>query len=327
MPANLTPDYREAERQYRQARGPEEKLAALRRMLATIPKHKGTEKLQADIKQRISRLNEALQRQAHRKGFAVRVEREGAGQVVVVGPPNAGKSSLVRALTGVETEVADYPYTTRKPVPAMMPYRDVRVQLVDMPPVSSAHVEDWIPNLVRTCDAALLVADLGTDEVLEQVEDCLAALEARKIRLVGAVSEPDPWASIAEKRARLVAAKADAAGARERWDALAALYAERLPALAVSAATAQGLEALREEIFALLDRIRVYSKRPGHTAEREPFVLPRGSTVLDFAREVHGELAERLAYARIWGEGKFDGQRVQKDHVLGDGDIVELHAG
>jgi len=327
MPANLTPEYREAERGFREAKTPEEKLAALKRMLTTIPKHKGTDKLQGDIKRRIARLNHELQSQSKKKGFSIKVDREGIGQVVVVGPPNVGKSQLVAALSGVETEVAPYPYSTQMPAPAMMPYEDVLVQLVDLPPVSSTHTEAWLPNIVRTADAALLVADLGSADVLDQTEDCLATLENRKIRLVGNEPDQDPWASVVEKKTRLVGTRLDLPDAAETWKVVQDLYGERFETSAVSGETRENIDELRLEIFRMLRVVRVYSKPPGREPDKtKPFVLPEGSTLMDFARTVHHDFENRLKFARVWGHGKFDGQRATKAYPLADGDVIELHA-
>jgi hypothetical protein len=325
MPANLTPDYLAAEEAFRRAKTPEEKLAAVRRMLATLPKHKGTEKIHADLRRRLARLNEEIQSQARKRGHSIHVEREGAGQVAVVGPPNSGKSTLVAALSGVAVPIGAHPYTTRAPVPAMMPYEDIRIQLVDLPPVSSEHAEGWVANLVRNADAALLVVDLSREDVLERAEDCLAVLEQKKVRLVGGEPAREAWAPVVEKRARLVGSKLDLPGARDRWEPVRDVYGEKLRPIAVSGATLEGVESLRQEIFRLLRVVRVYSKPPHKPPDRSrPFVLPEGSTVLELAEAIHRDLAGHLKFARIWGHGKFQGQRVTKDHVLTDGDIVEL---
>jgi len=326
MPANLTPAYRDAEKSYREAKSPEEKLAALRRMLTTIPKHKGTDKLQGDIKRRISRLNDHIQTQSKKKGFSVKVEREGIGQVVVVGPPNAGKSQLAATLSGVELGVAPYPYSTQMPVPAMMPYEDVHVQLVDLPPVSSTHTESWLPNIVRTADTALLVVDLASPDLLDETEDCLSTLEEKKIRLVGRDPDQDPWVSVVEKETRLVGTKLDLLDAAETWKIVQDLYGERFEMMAVSGETREGIEELRLEIFGMLRVVRVYSKPPHREPDRtKPFVLPQGSTLMDFARVVHHDFENNLKFARVWGHGKFDGQRATKDYALFDGDVIELH--
>jgi len=142
MPANLTPDYLAAERDYKQAATPAERIAALERMLATVPKHKGTEKIQADLKRRLSQARKESTKKgaAHSVPFYL-VEKEGAGQVVLLGPPNAGKSQLVAALTHAHPEVADYPFTTRLPTPGMMSYQNVQIQLIDLPPLSEEFME------------------------------------------------------------------------------------------------------------------------------------------------------------------------------------------
>jgi len=326
MPTNLTPEYRKAEQELKRARSPEEKVAALNLMLSTIPKHKGTEKLQADIKRRLAKLRTQAEQQEKKRGFSIHVEREGAGQVAVVGPPNAGKSRLVAALSGVELEVADYPFTTQRPHPAMMPFEDVQVQLVDLPPVSAEHTESWIPGIVRNADLSLVVIDLSSPDALEQAEETLTILAKNKVELVGHVVDADGSASIVERQALLIGNKLDADGAADTAGLLAGIYDGRLPLRPVSAARGDGLEELRSQIYVLLRLVRVYSKPPHHEPEMDrPYVLPDGSTLHDFASRVHRDFADKLKFARVWGHGKFDGQRVNKDHVLCDKEVVELH--
>src|SRR5438477_183284 len=223
MPANLSPEYKAAEAAYRKAREPRERLECLREMLRTIPKHKGTEHLQADIKARIKDLAEDLEGGrrgggGHSGGPALVVRPEGAAQVALIGPPNAGKSSLHARLTGSAAHVAPYPYTTQFPEPGMLPHQDIHFQLVDLPPVAREHPVAW----------------LGV--------------------------------------------------------------------------------------------VRIYTKAPGHAPDKgRPFTLRRGQTVDDLARLIHKDLVRSLKYARVWGHCEFDGQHVGHGHVLGDGDIVELH--
>jgi len=169
MPANLTAQYKAAEERYRQASGHEEKLDGLREMLALLPKHKGTEKLQADLKKRISKLEEEgehVAKSGHRGPDPGHVKKEGAGQWVILGPPNAGKSSLLAALTNAHPEIADYPFTTRVPQPGMMPFEDALVQLVDTPAAAPEHAESFLPNLARNADGLLLVLDVTADDVV-----------------------------------------------------------------------------------------------------------------------------------------------------------------
>lgn len=332
MPANLTPEYLAAEQRYRQASSPQERLEALEEMLRTVPKHKGTEKLQADIKRKIARLRQEMQT---RRGGAraqpfFHVPREGAGQVVLVGPPNAGKSSLLAALTNATPEVAPYPMTTRAPQPGMMAFENVQVQLVDTPPVCPEFDEGWLYGLIRGADAAVLVLDASDDGVL-YLQDSLELLPKNRVFLVGeeADAADDPALPRgARKRTVVVANKCDLPGAQENLSVLLELFGDRLPGppLPVSATRGDGLEKLRGRIFRVLCKIRVYSKPPGRKPDLDsPFVLPEGATVREAAEVIHKELAENLKFARLWGRG-YQGQMVGRDHVLHDGDVLELHA-
>jgi ribosome-interacting GTPase 1 len=325
MPANLTPDYLQAEQRFKSAKTNEDKVKALEEMLATIPRHKGTEKMQADLKRRLSKLRaEQERRPASRAGIMHRVEREGAGQVALVGPPNSGKSLLVRRFTHAMPEVADYPFTTRAPLPGMMPFEDVQVQLVDLPPVHPDFPESWLYQIIRNADAALLVVDLSDPDLLEDLETTLGQVANAKVQL----SREDPpnapgWL---RKRTLLVANKIDAPGAQEDLEILRKLYGARFPLARASAETGEGLEPLRQAVFEMLELIRVYTKAPGKKLERTaPYVLKRGSRLIDLAAHVHQDFLTQLKYARVWGHGKFEGQMVNRDHLLEDKDVVELH--
>lgn len=329
MPANLTPDYLAAEQRFREAVTLEDKLDALEEMLATIPKHKGTEKMQADIKRRMARIRAELasRPQAARRRSLYRVERHGAGQVVLAGPPNAGKSRLLGSLSNAAPEVAPYPFTTRFPVAGMMPFENVQVQLVDLPPLARGMTPGEVLGLVRAADAVLLVFDLGDDDLLSQVDEVLGMLQDARITLVGE-GRSDRF----RKRALVVGNKADLPGAMDHLELLEGMCAappgghEPLPVLAISAASGLHLEELRGRIFSLLEKIRVYPKAPGRRVEFDsPLVLPRGSTVLEAAEDLHKDIARNLKYARIWSSRTFDGQMVPRDFVLEEGDVVEFH--
>jgi len=329
MPANLTPEYLEAERKFRTATTLEEKLAALEEMLATLPKHKGTEKMQADIRRRIAKLRQEAGRRsgtARHKPF-YHVEKEGAGQVILVGPPNSGKSSLLARLTHATPEIAAYPFTTRLPMPGMMEFENVQIQLVDMPPLAPSYTEPWMLALVRQADAALLVFDLADDDVLTRIEETVSLLEQANISLGAQLpAELEGKRSAMFKRALVVGTKLDLPEARDHVELVREWLGERFRLLPVSTQTGENLEVLRREVYDLLGIIRVYTKEPGKKPDlTTPFVLKRGSTVADVARAIHRDFVERLKYARIWGAGRFDGQLVHRDHVLQDGDIVELH--
>lgn len=328
MPANLTPEYLQAEEDFRKATTVEEKIEALQRMLALLPKHKGTERIQADLKRRLAKLKEMEQQQRAKRGGSADpfyIPRHGAGQVVTIGFPNVGKSLLLSVLSGVQLEVADYPYTTQRPYPVMMTYENLQIQLVDTPPIVD-EVEPAFAGMVRRADEALLIVDLSTDNCFEQAEALMKGLEARRLKLVKEPKEDKPENSIVERAAILVGNKLDELEAEERFVLLQETYRDRLAMIAVSAKEKIGLDELKRMIFENLRIIRVYSKPPGKEPQLDkPFVLRKGATILDFAEEVHREFPERLKYAKVWGSAEFPGQPVSKDFVLQDGDIVELH--
>ncbi len=331
MPANLTPQYHKAEQAYREAKSASEKLARLEEMYALLPKHKGTEKMQSDLKQRMSALRrEEGQEHARKKAAGELVEKEGAGQIVLLGAPNVGKSQLLAAVTHAKPEIHEYPFTTQRAQPGMMKFEDVQIQLVDMPAISSRTYDagpTWIPDTVRRANGALLIVDLSSDDVLDQAQVVLDGLRAIKLILCKAPPQnPAPEDHNTYRRTVLVANKCDVHGAADRLKILEDFYDEQLPIIVISAVAGTGLDDLRKSVFDMLGVMRVYSKVPGKPADMdEPFVLPAGSTVLDMARTVHKELAEHLVRARIWGKGAYAGQAVSRDHVLADGDVVELH--
>jgi len=331
MPANLTPQYMSAEQRFKQASTHEEKITCLEEMLRVIPKHKGTDKLQADLKRRLSKLRQEAQKAAAtRRGYTLSVEAEGAGQIVMVGPPNVGKSALLAALTKATPEVADYPFTTRRPMPGMMFLENVQIQLVDMPPISHESMESWMSQITRNADAILLVVDLGDSAVLDAVELIAEVLQEWKILPAARPLTPEEEdtldVGVVPRRALLLGNKWDVPASKDNWDIIQELYSTRWPTLAVSATHGYNLEALRRALYTLLDIVRVYTKAPGKKPDlTAPFTMPRGSTVVEVAATVHKDFATHLKFARIWGTEKYDGQMVQRDYIVQEGDVIELH--
>lgn len=337
MPANLTPAYKAAEAAYKQASDPKERLELLREMLRVIPKHKGTDHLQADIKSKMKELTEALagpKKGGARGGPPTSFRPEGAGQVALVGPPNTGKSSLHAHVTGSHTEIGPYPFTTQFPQPGMMPYLDIAFQLIDMPPISSQHPIPWIGNTLQSADGCLLVVDLGHPECVEETLAVHEILADRKVRLTSTwpsdddqIGDPDdpftkylPTLLVATKSDR----SADPVADLEVFEELSGL---NYPFIAISIEQGLGLEQLGAELFRRLEVVRVYSKAPGKEPDMDrPFTLRKGQTVEDLAEQVHRDIAAGLQFARVWGDESFDGQHVGRDHVLIDGDVIELHA-
>ena len=314
MPANLPPQYFEAEKRYRSAKDIADKIAALEEMLAIMPKHKGTDHLKADLRRKIARLTTESERKLATQRTSMVIEKEGAAQVVVIGLPNAGKSQLVGSITGATPTVGEYPFTTRSPAPGMMPFENIQVQLIDTPPMTTSSIEPWLPNMIRRADAMLVVVDL-TDAPLDQMTAITAQLENKGIAM-----------GQHGVKALIVANKIDAGNAMHNFQALQHHYQGRLPVIAISAKERISLEELKRKIYETLDVIRVYTKSPGEKADlTDPIVLDRGSTLQDAAAAVHKDFARKLKFARIWGSGKHDGVMAKRDHILQDGDVVELH--
>ncbi|PWB75295.1 GTP-binding protein [candidate division GN15 bacterium] len=330
MPANLPPQYYELERAFKDEKDPHEKLRLAQELLRIMPKHKGTDKLQADMKAKISQLkkqcDEGGQQHGARKAPAHdHIEREGAGQVILIGAPNVGKSSLLESLTHAKPLVADYPYTTREPLTGMMTYETIQIQLIDTPPISDEMYEPYMANLIRNADIVALVCDTTDKDCLSRVDFVLQTLEQKHIILRPDLSHQSDDPRNYTKRTIVCAHKAfeddSAAGTavvRGRFDGYTVLE--------TSVLDDASLNQFKKAVFDSLGIIRVYTKHIGHeVALVDPVILPSGSTVEDAAISIHKDFGANLKFAKIWGQGKFDGQRVQRDFQLSDGDVIEFH--
>lgn len=327
MPANLPPQYKEAENRYRQAKTAQEKIMALEDMLAIIPHHKGTDKLIAQLRKRLSQHKEESQRRAStsRRSDPFAIKKEGAAQVVLLGLPNTGKSQILSALTNAQPLVADYPFTTRAPLPGMMRFENIQVQLVDAPPLMDSYSEAGLFTLLRNADAVAVVLDLSEDPEA-QMELILEELKKHRMHILKKEEgEQGREMGILYKRAIFLGNKVDLQESQLKCRQWLDQYSKQYSVLCLSAKQNQNLEALKDELFAVLGKIRAYTKAPGKQADlNDPVVLPRGSTVLDFASQIHKDFIKKLKFARIWSREKYDGQMVQRDYVLKDGDIIEL---
>jgi ribosome-interacting GTPase 1 len=325
MPANLTPEYFKAERWFRTATTNEEKILAVERMLAVMPKHKGTDHLKADLRRKLSKLKESPAKKGKGKHADIfHIQRSGVGQIVLLGTPNCGKSSIVGVLTNAKVNAADFPFATAAPVPGMVKFEDVQIQFVDMPPITADYSAPGQVGTYRNCDLIAIVIDLSAD-VTEQMRICLDFLESRNLLIDEQTPTVDGHGNVLGKRAFCICTKCDIA----KPNALGTLKQScKYPFefVEISTKTSAGLDRLPAVFFSLLGIIRIYAKPPGKKADmNEPFTLPAGSTVMDLATAIHRELAEKLKFARIWGTGVYKGQNVQKNHVLNDKDIIELH--
>jgi len=327
VPANLPPQYKEAEDRYRQAKTTLEKIQALEEMLAIIPHHKGTDKTIAQLRKRLSQHKEEAQRRpsAARQHDPFAVRKEGASQVVLTGLPNSGKSQILASLTNALPLIADYPFTTRVPLAGMMKFENIQIQLVDAPPLMDEFAETGLFNLLRTADALALVLDLSEDGQT-QIDLILEELDRRHIKILQKDAEKKSTIGLSYKRAILIGNKADLREAQQNCRELLKAFSSKSATICVSAEESLNIEELKGEIYSIVDLVRAYTKMPGKAADlNDPVVLPRGSTVLDFAVQIHKDFAQKLKFARIWGKEKYDGQMVQRDYILKDGDVIELH--
>ena len=333
MPTNLPPDYFEIEKRFKAAESSAEKISLLEEMYSVVPKHKGTDHLRADLRRQLSRLKDEAQQARRKHGGPTpvyHIDKEGAGQAVLVGAANTGKSALLRALTHAEPEVSEAPFTTWKPTPGMSTFENVQIQLVDTPPLEGEYIEAGLFDLIRHADLILLMVDLQADPI-EQLESTLAILGTH---LIYPQSSSGPLGDEGRQTFKplfVLANKCDGALMeqdcavfRELVDELLGVPLEILP---VSAQTGLGFEAMNRRIFEYLNVIRVYARPPGREPDLErPFVMKRGGTVEDLARKIHKDFYEHLKSARVWGSSAFDGQKVPRDYVLQEGDVVELKA-
>jgi hypothetical protein len=327
MPANLTPQYLDAELKFKQAKTTPEKIKALEVMMAVIPKHKGTERLRGQLKSRMAKLKEELQRRpaVAKAEQAYNVKKEGAAQVVLLGLPNSGKSTLLSRITHASSEVADYPFTTQQPIPGMMKFENLQIQLVDTPPIQSDHIESGFPNLIRNAEGLLLLVDLTEDPIF-QVEVLLEELSEMRIKAAGKGPTLSPDVGWVSLRALLVGNKCEVKNAMEAYRRFESRFRDTFPILPVSARGGMNLDELRKEIYQILNILRVYTKTPGKEPDlTEPVILKKGSTVEDVALSVHKDFVAKLRYAKVWGSGKFDGQMVKRDYLVHEGDVIELH--
>jgi ribosome-interacting GTPase 1 len=328
MPANLPPQYFEKEKELKKAKTPQERVAILEELLAIVPKHKGTEKLQALLKTKIAKLKNQSQKKPAiaRHTDTFQVEKTGAGQVVVIGSPNTGKSSLIKALTNANPDIGDYPFTTRIPSPAMMLYENIQIQLVDMPPITQDFFEFWQAELIKAADAALLVIDISLPDPAEDFLTLLAKLEEKRIALVAQTHTIPQDEQQFNKKTLIIANKADQPLAAENLDIIKGFIDPGFSPLPISISQENNLEELREQIYILLDVIRVYSKIPGKKVDHnDPYVFKEGSSLTDMAKAVHKDFAQKLKFARVWGKNKYQGQKVTRSYILEDEDIIELH--
>ncbi|MCK5054755.1 MAG: TGS domain-containing protein [Anaerolineales bacterium] len=328
MPTNLPPEYFAVDKRYRAATTIEEKIETLEELLGTIPKHKGTDHLRSDLRRKLSKLKDSKQKgkAASRQVSVFSIKKEGAGQAVVIGPANAGKSSLVAALTNAQPEVAEYPFSTWNPTPGMMPIENVQVQLIDTPPLNRDFIEPDLIDMIRRADLALLAIDIQAAP-FDQLEETVAFLESHRIIPMHRKDDFPQDRRHTFFPFLVVVNKVDDENLEDDYKVFKELLDDVWHTVPISAATGHNVEQFKWTVFDLLEITRIYSQAPGKAPDlNSPFVMQRGSTIEEFAAQVHQEIASDLKTARVWGSADFDGQMVGRDFVLQDGDVVELRA-
>ncbi|MDR2642286.1 MAG: 50S ribosome-binding GTPase [Planctomycetaceae bacterium] len=332
MPANLTQQYKKAEDNYRRSETPEEELRWLQVMLAEMPKHKGTDHLQAKLKTQISQVKKNIESQKSRGSSggstrSFRIPRQGAGTAVIIGGPNSGKSQLLATLTRATPEIAPYPFTTKQPHPGMMSWEDVFVQLIDTPPITLDFLEPYIIGMLRSADVALLMIDLGDDSGIEQAKEVIDKLNTTKTRLAAESSLDEEDVGLAFTRTYVLANKIDVPDAAERLELFHEICPLPFREFRISANSSDSLTELRNVIYQSLDVIRIYTKDPRKKEpdRDKPFTLARGETLLDLAELIHKDYAKNLKFGKVWGVAVHDGTVVKGDYILNDCDVVEIH--
>ncbi|MEM2911242.1 MAG: TGS domain-containing protein [Candidatus Bathyarchaeia archaeon] len=389
MPTNLPAEAKRKWAEVSASRNPREKLQLMQEFLSLVPKHKGTAKLCAQVKKQMAvlrrEIEEGKRRKAGKGGPKFFIEKEGAAQIVILGLTNVGKSSLLATTTKARVEVSPAPYTTKEPVPGMLPYEDIQFQLVEAPALikGAADGRAWglqTLALARNADGLILMVDLGQNPV-EQLSLILEELEKTRIlvskpkarveierkfmgaglriivfgkllgctfkeveellkgyRVTDAVVkiygeatldevEDVIFESTAYKPAIIIANKLDLENADVNLKLLEAYVGNLLPIVAVSCRTGKGVERIGETIFRTLEIIRVYTKEPNvKNFSEKPFILKKGATVYDLAKNIHSDFGEKFAYAKVWAKRLvFSPQKVGTAFPLEDGDIVEIH--
>ncbi|NNG27802.1 MAG: TGS domain-containing protein [Ignavibacteriaceae bacterium] len=327
MPTNLPPEYFEADRKFRKAESTSAKISSLEELIATIPKHKGTDKLRAELRRKLSKLrvDQQKKKSTGKHESEYHIEKEGAGRISIIGAPNVGKSSLLAALTHATPKISESPFTTWIPMPGMMIIEEIHIQLIDTPPLNKEHMEPEYYDILKSSDLLLLVVDLQATP-FRQFEEALAILQEHKIAPVKMKNEIKEAKNFNFIPFIVVVNKDDDDKIDEDFEVFDELLESELPLIPISAANKRNLDKLSELVFEKLEVMRIYSKRPGYDADMSnPFVLKNGSTIEEFAEKVHKDFYQNLKTARVWGSDVYEGQLVGRDHILHDKDVVELH--
>jgi ribosome-interacting GTPase 1 len=327
MPTNLPADYFNSQERFRSATTPEDKIKYLEEMMGTIPKHKGTDHLRADLRKKLSKLKSAAtsKKTTKKQVSAYHINKEGPGQIIIIGTTNVGKSSLVANQTNADPEVSEVPFTTWTAMPGMMMIDNIQVQVIDTPPISEEYIDPEFLNLIRRVDLLLIMIDLHAHPV-QQLEFVYQKLQENRIAPKYLEGQIEVEEFLLHVPTLVVVNKFDSEEYEEHYQIFQELLGQEYPMVPVSVKTGYNIDTLKRMIFDKLNVVRVYSKAPGKDVDKtSPFVVDQGIRLGEFAGKVHKDFEENLKSAKIWGtSADFPGQMVSRDHVLEDEDIVEL---
>ncbi len=300
MPINASYEYFNAEKIYLQAKTIEDKIIALEEMIKASPKHKGSENLLAELKTRLKKLKEK-QEKAKKSGKTTKKSiRKEHFQCVLLGLPNSGKSSLLAKLTNAQPKISPYPFTTSKPELGTMDYQKVKAQIVDLPSIGSAALDQ---GLINTADCIIIVIETLSD--LEKISPYLKKAQGSQIIVIN---------------------KSDLLSNEEQRKLEATIKSKKLNAILISSITNYNIEQLKEKIFQQMHVIRIYTKEPRKSPTNDPIVLKENSTVKDIAESILKGFSNKIKETSITGpSSKFPNQKVGLSHILKDKDIVEFH--
>lgn len=300
MPINASPHYLKAEREYLDAETTNQKIMCLQKMITLAPKHKSSENLLKELKTRLKKLKYIKEKEAKKSGSSKKGIRKEGFQTIIIGMPNSGKSSLLKALTNATPNITPHPFTTTKPELGSLNFQGVPIQILDLPPINSEHFDK---SFLDSADLILIT---------------LSSLDE--------LSSISPLISNLSKPCIYIMVKVDILTSEQKRKLTEQLKSKRLNGLLISSITLENIPQLKEQIFQNSNLLRVYTKEPHKQPTPEPIVLHQGATVKDAAEKILKGFSKRIKQTRITGpSSKFPNQQVSLNHQLKDKDIIEFH--
>jgi ribosome-interacting GTPase 1 len=301
-PVNVSPEYAHAEKAYMAAETMEERIEKLKGMISVMPGHKGAENLRAQLRNRLKRYKEQLEKSKKSgKGSRVGIKKEDL-QVVIIGNTNTGKSTLLDLLTNAEPKISQFQFTTIHPIIGMMNYETINMQIIENPSIDSDYYDKGLTN---SADTLLILVD--NLEHIKEIEPFLKKSPSKKI---------------------IVFSKADTLSENEKRKIKATLKSKfkKYEAVLISSKKKEGIPELKNKIFQSFEKIRIYTKEPNKKeSSKKPIIMKKNSTVYHVAEKILKGFSKNVKQTKIWGpSSKFSGQIVGLKHKLKDMDIVEF---